>query len=411
MGVRVNMSADTELAFQFIAFVVKFCIGFLLDNPFLVLLFLLAGLLLLISIKYLKNHFKGPPAVLTSQWTSLTCIFIILSMSIKMHYFNSQSLEFKREMVNAHWMLKQGAEHRIDLLRQIDQSGLTREVTNNTEANEKTNPLDGCLHVFLDLGSNRGLQIRKLYEPHLFPLAPILPLYTKYFGEPEDRKNQEICSVAFEPNPKHAEHLQGLAESYSTCGIKVLVFNNTGVGHRDTTSSFAPFNTLLGHEVGQDASARLIHDDESVEAFMETHFHEGVQVETVQVVRFAKFITDVVAKRKLPTSAGVTTPRVVIKADIEGAELKIIPDMVVTGALGHVDNLHMEWHGNASYRQGREAAMISKLAPAITALSELTISEGIEHQFTIEEMDDETYTGLLIYKPWGDYSELPVPTC
>merc|ERR1711997_525560 len=106
-----------------------------------------------------------------------------------------------------------------------------------------------------------------------------------------------------------------------------------------------------GHEVGQDASARLIHDDESVEAFMETHFHEGVQVETVQVVRFAKFITDVVAKRKLPTSAGVTTPRVVIKADIEGAELKIIPDMVVTGAFGHVDNLHMEWHGNASYRQ------------------------------------------------------------
>ena len=90
---------------------------------------------------------------------------------------------------------------------------------------------------------------------------------------------------------------------------KVLVFNNTGVGHKDTTSSFAPFNTLLGHEVnkilpktnvqegqglrisredeispqkptrmrranmlwsqqsqvGQDASARLIHDDESVE--------------------------------------------------------------------------------------------------------------------------------------------------
>ena len=27
------------------------------------------------------------------------------------------------------------------------------------------------------------------------------------------------------------------------------------------------------------------------------------------LARFAKFITDVVAKRKLPTSAGVTTPR------------------------------------------------------------------------------------------------------
>ena len=72
--------------------------------------------------------------------------------------------------------------------------------------------------------------------------------------------------------------------------------------------------------------------------------------------------------------------------------------------------------------------MISKLAPAITALgnnqsylysnlkfgfitAELTQSEGIEHQFEVEEMDDETYTGLLIYKPWGDYSERPMMTC
>ena len=62
-------------------------------------------------------------------------------------------------------------------------------------------------------------------------------------------------------------------------------------------------------QVGQDASARLIHEDESVEGFMESHFHEGVAVETVQVVRFAKYITDVVATRRLPTSAGVTKPR------------------------------------------------------------------------------------------------------
>ena len=94
-------------------------------------------------------------------------------------------------------------------------------------------------------------------------------------------------------------------------------------------------------------------------------------------MRFAEFITEVVAKRKLPISAQVITPRVVIKvrqntitrhdmschvmscivmsfhvmqADIEGAELKILPDMVMTGALRHVDNLHMEWHGEASYR-------------------------------------------------------------
>jgi hypothetical protein len=42
--------------------------------------------------------------------------------------------------------------------------------------------------------------------------------------------------------------------------------------------------------------------------------------------------------------------------------------MIVSGAFVHVDYLHMEWHGEAFYRQDREAQMIDKLAPAITAL-------------------------------------------
>ena len=141
-----------------------------------------------------------------------------------------------------------------------------------------------------------------------------------------------------------------------------------GVGSKDSKSRFAPFNTLLGSEVGHDTAARLIRDGESMEQYTETHFHEDVDMIEVDVMRFATFITDVVAKRKLPTSAGVHAPHVVIKADIEGAELEILPDMIITGALGHVDNIHMEWHDLSSYRQGREAAMISKLAPAITNL-------------------------------------------
>ena len=55
--------------------------------------------------------------------------------------------------------------------------------------------------------------------------------------------------------------------------------------------------------------------------------------------------------------------------------------------------------------------MIDKLEKAITAISELTHSEGLEDKFDIEEMDDETYSGILIYKPWGDYSEIPMMTC
>ena len=42
--------------------------------------------------------------------------------------------------------------------------------------------LDGCYHVYLDMGTNVGIQIRKLYQPHLFPKAGVLPLFDKYFG-------------------------------------------------------------------------------------------------------------------------------------------------------------------------------------------------------------------------------------
>ena len=96
-----------------------------------------------------------------------------------------------------------------------------------------------------------------------------------------------------------------------------------GVGHKNSKSKFAPFNSLLGAEIGYDTTARPIHEDETVKQYTESHFHDSVDVVEVNVVRFATFITDVVAKRKLPTSAGVLTPRVVIKADIEGAELKV----------------------------------------------------------------------------------------
>ena len=50
------------------------------------------------------------------------------------------------------------------------------------EGSENKNFLDGCRHVYLDMGTNRGIQIRKLYEPHLFPNAKVLPIFDKFFG-------------------------------------------------------------------------------------------------------------------------------------------------------------------------------------------------------------------------------------
>ena len=110
--------------------------------------------------------------------------------------------------------------------------------------------------MFLDLGSNRGLQIRKLYEPHLFPLAPVLPLYERYFGHPDTRNNQQICSVGFEPNPAHTAHLQAVAANYSTCGIRVIMFTETGVSNKDAIGSFASQLTYNNEAAPHDEVAR-----------------------------------------------------------------------------------------------------------------------------------------------------------
>jgi len=293
-----------------------------------------------------------------------------------------------------------------------EQRDLLLELSKKPE--EEKNPLDGCLHVFVDLGSNRGLQIRKLYEPYLFPLAPILPLYQKYFGAPETRNLQELCTVAFEPNPQHTNHLKSLAANYSTCGIRVLAFTETGVSDKDAVGSFAPDLTFMEMDIVHGMTARFLPSEQTLDNLKETHALGGSEVVPIKMMRVAKFITDVVATRKLPLSAKVTKPRVVVKCDIEGGELGVVADMVVTGAMEVVDNLHMEWHGVQGpgfTRTGDEPEMIDKLAEAVSSLSKVTIDLGLEKQVLVEEQDDETYSGLAVYQIFGDYSLLPSQVC
>jgi len=300
--------------------------------------------------------------------------------------------------------IQSGRQQRDELLQRVISS----------KKKEDENPLDGCLHVFLDLGSNRGLQIRKLYEPHLFPLAPILPLYEKYFGPPEQRNLQELCTVAFEPNPAHSNHLKSLAANYSTCGIRVLAFTETGVSDKDAIGNFAPDLTFMEMDIVHGMTARFLPNEQTLDSLKDSHALAGSEVVPVKMIRVAKFITDVVAKRKIPLSGEVTKPRVVVKSDIEGGELAVVTDMVVTGAMESVDNLHMEWHGvngPGFIRTGEEAEMIDQLADAVTSLSRLSVELGLDKQVVVEEQDDETYSGLAVYQVFGDFSLLPSQVC
>ena len=73
------------------------------------------------------------------------------------------------------------------------------------------NPLDGCTFVYLDMGTNVGVQIRfrwhsfsrlgtfiehfrKLFQPLKFPRAKIIPVFERFFGKPEERDYSEVVS-------------------------------------------------------------------------------------------------------------------------------------------------------------------------------------------------------------------------
>ena len=49
-------------------------------------------------------------------------------------------------------------------------------------ANNDKNILDGCYHVYLDIGSNIGVQIRKLFEPERLWHASIHRVFNTNFG-------------------------------------------------------------------------------------------------------------------------------------------------------------------------------------------------------------------------------------
>ena len=93
-------------------------------------------------------------------------------------------------------------------------------------------------------------------------------------------------------------------------------------------------NDSLGGNIAHDMGARFIKGGTAgTETFAD-----------ITITRFSDFLLSTVATRRLPVKAEVETPRVVVKMDIEGLELDLVPDLFMTGGFNVVDNLHGEWH-------------------------------------------------------------------
>ena len=236
------------------------------------------------------------------------------------------------------------------------------------------NPLDGCLHVYLDLGTNTGVQIRKLFEPHKFPEAPALAIFEKYFGPAATRNLSSICAVGFEPNPDHEPNLQFLASLYTTCGWRTTIHTRTAVDTKNRVASYARIDYVTGLFWDLGVAGRLV--------------DRGVpQNDTTQVtaVRIAEYVNDVVAAREIPENEGEGA--VVMKLDVEGKELEIMADLVMSGALKHIDNIHVDWTSDPY----SDYAAIESMRKAIGFITQVAKNKSLVHVTDIEDTDDESF--------------------
>ena len=220
----------------------------------------------------------------------------------------------------------------------------------------KHRPEKRCKRFYLDIGSNIGVQVRKLFEPSRYPNAPVLPLFDEYFGT---QRNQDkgLCAIGVEMNPHHDARLLALQQHYQhTCGYAFHVMNGTAASTFDGETVFWSDNQFQYNEWG----ASTIRSDRSSEPV------------SVRAIDLATFILHEIK----PIASTI-----VMKLDIEGSEYEVLPHLVAKGALCDVDLAFIEIHKTSSHKKDI----------LHHALSLLKDGSEIGCKVKILTLDDETF--------------------
>lgn len=180
-----------------------------------------------------------------------------------------------------------------------------------------------CRHLYLDIGSNIGVQVRKLFQSTLYPNAPVLKLFDNYFG-PVARRRQEVCAIGVEGNPHRTENLTRLQNCYTRIGWRTLFLTETLFGTENGTRAF--YSDLDNAHVEWGSS---IFD----------HRQTGKPF-TVKEIDANAFLNNYA--KPVSARGGV----VVAKMDIEGSEFSVLPHLLKHAALCQsvIRTMFIEWH-------------------------------------------------------------------
>ena len=85
-----------------------------------------------------------------------------------------------------------------------------------------------------------------------------------------------------------------------------------------------------------------------------------------------------------------------MKLDVEGKELEIMADLVMSGALEHLDNIHVDWTTDP-YSEYQD---IEKMRNAVGFITKIAKEKNLTHILDIEERDDESFVSFT-----GDFPQ------
>ena len=194
---------------------------------------------------------------------------------------------------------------------------------------------DGCRHVFLDIGANRGVSVRKLFEPHAYPIdnydwdhaglprwlccrnhsAPnghifYAPLFDELFGDKVQRSRDNfkgLCAFGFEMNPQHSRRLKEIENCYASRGWRVKFFT-------ETAASDVNGNTTMRLAQGQDSEHNW-----GASIVPKLFERNSPWQTTVATIDLASWLIEHVHKRRIPD--GDLPPTVMAKLVSDGMRI------------------------------------------------------------------------------------------
>ena len=86
-------------------------------------------------------------------------------------------------------------------------------------------------------------------------------------------------------------------------------------------------------------------------------------------------------------------PNVVMKMDIEGSEVDVIPDLLFTGGLQFINNIMVEWHDRLEklYYRRKAQQQLRLIIRTMSEYSDTVKHHGSKFDFNLINLDDETY--------------------